>query len=181
MTSIRNPNLVTYILMPLLWIVASASCANPVNQFIPNAAQYYSVPVDALKAIALTESGRTIKQHYQPWPWTLNIEGKAYRFSSRTATWKALRLALAAGRESVDIGPMQINWKAHSRLLKSPWQALDVQFNIYVGAYILATQYKRSKNWWTAIGHYHSRTPRLARAYRKRVAKQLVKLKRLRA
>ena len=49
---------------------------------IPNGyhkiANYYHIPASVLYAAALTESGKTInKGLFRPWPWTLNVAGKA--------------------------------------------------------------------------------------------------------
>lgn len=134
-------------------------------------AREYDVPPSLLFAIAVTESGRTTPGgRMLPWPWTLNVDGRAFYYRSREEASSALRKFLKAGH-SPDVGLMQVNWRYHGEKLGDPSQALDPWLNLRAGALILREAYEATGDWWQAVGRYHSATPRLAEAYRKRVAR----------
>ncbi len=142
-----------------------------VSSVFSTVANEYQLSAKLLYAMALTESGRTTQRGFRPWPWTLNIDGRAYRYNSRLEVYRALRDALLVRpTQYVDVGPMQISWNYHHKLLINPWTALEPTYNIRVGAYILADEIQRAGDVWTGVGHYHSpQRPALAQAYRKRV------------
>lgn len=58
-------------------------------------ARQENVPAEALYSLALTESSWTLPAHHpqageiHPWPWTLNVAGKGYRYPTRQAAWQA--------------------------------------------------------------------------------------------
>ena len=125
-------------------------------------------------AIALAESGRAVAQRgsIRPWPWTLNVHGEGRYYASRSAATKALYEAIAAGRVSVDIGPMQVNWRYHGAAFPSLDAALDPYRNLSVAAAILARCYRQRREWWAAVGCYHApNNPSRAARYRARVKK----------
>ncbi len=132
-------------------------------------AREYQVPAGILFAIALTESGRAAGDgRFLPWPWALNLEGKALYFSNRAEADARLQELVGAGR-TPDIGLMQVNWKYHRSKLGDPEQAFDPWLNLRAGARVLRQEYEATGDWWQAVGRYHSRTPARARAYRQRV------------
>lgn len=119
------------------------------------------------------------------WPWTLNIKGKGYYFSTKEKAYKAIIAARKQGIESIDIGLMQVNWHWNKDKLKTPWQALDPKYNITVAAHILRKCYDKKRNWWQCAGDYHTGgnyTPKSdpkravrAQKYRKRVYNNLAR------
>lgn len=131
-------------------------------------ADEYSVPQSLLYAIALTESGRPTGSVTLPWPWALNVNGQSRWYGSRAEALVDLEQLLAAG-ETPDIGLMQVCWKYHKRKLSQASLALDPWLNLRAGAAVLAEEYRATGDWWQAVGRYHSRTPKLAKAYRTRV------------
>ncbi len=139
------------------------------------------VPPSVLYAVALTESGRPkIPEGIdRPWPWTLNVGGRGYFFDSRQAAWQALRDWLRAGKSSIDVGLMQVNWRYHKDRLGTPWQALDPYHNLRVGAAILRECFHSRRDWWASVGCYHAPTdPRRANRYRHRVVSRWQRLMR---
>ncbi|MCP4966485.1 MAG: lytic transglycosylase domain-containing protein, partial [bacterium] len=116
------------------------------------------IPHTLLYAMALTESGKQIEPAggYRPWPWTLNLAGQGYFYSSRSAAWKALTGWISEGKRSIDIGLMQVNWRYHQDRLGTTWQALDPYHNLRVGAAILQACYQIRQDWWSSVGCYHS-------------------------
>ncbi len=138
-----------------------------------SAARAHGVPADIFYAVALTESGKIVDgfRTRRPWPWTLNVGGKGYFYASREDAHRALQGFLAQGKRSIDIGLMQVNWRWHRDKLGDPWQALDPDHNLQVGARILASCYREGRDRWDAVGCYHApNNPSTARRYRKYVA-----------
>ena len=59
----------------------------------------------------------------------------------------------------------------HRDKLGDPWQALDPDHNLQVGARILATCYRERRDRWDAVGCYHAPNNRkFANRYRRNVA-----------
>lgn len=142
-------------------------------------AKKYQVPVKVYYAMLTQESGLTTKHGFKPWPWTLNIAGKSKRYKTRRAAYHALKQAINNGIKLVDIGAGQVNWHYHKDKLGGLWQSLEPYHNLKVAALILRQQYERSgkKNWWVAVGRYHSpgqKPKQLARAkdYERRVKRR---------
>lgn len=130
------------------------------------------IPYTVLYAVALTESGKQVRssREYRPWPWTLNVAGEGHFYATRIEAWQALRAWLKRGRRSIDIGPMQVNWRYHQERLGTPWQALDPYHNLRVGAEILQECYISNRDWWISVGCYHApASPQKAGKYRQRV------------
>ena len=130
------------------------------------------IPDDVLYAVALTESGKSMKTagEYRPWPWTLNVAGRGYFFESRLSAWQALTAWLEQGERVIDIGLMQVNWRYHEERLGTPWQALEPYHNLRVGAGILQACYSQRQDWWESVGCYHApANPDRADRYRRRV------------
>jgi Transglycosylase SLT domain len=130
------------------------------------------IPESVLYAVALTESGKSMKTagDYRPWPWTLNVAGRGYFFDSRLKAWQALTAWLEQGERVIDIGLMQVNWRYHAERLGTPWQALDPYHNLRVGAGILQACYSQRQDWWESVGCYHApANPERADRYRRRV------------
>ena len=137
------------------------------------------IPASVLYAVALTESGKQVDQRegYRPWPWTLNVAGRGYYFTSRLDAWRALTGWLEAGKRSIDIGLMQVNWRYHQDRLGTPWQALEPYHNLRVGAEILQACYQSRQDWWASVGCYHApMNPQRADQYRRRVVSRWQRL-----
>lgn len=121
-----------------------------------------------LFAIALTESGRSDDEGgIKPWPWTLNVEGKAIFAASKN---EAVALIEAYRGRSVDIGLLQVNTRWHGHRVDDPKLLLDPKINLTVGARILKEALDESPGDLTAgIGRYHSAQPRRANRYARTV------------
>ena len=155
----------------ILWATAGWASGGVPAGYRTVAAEY-GVPASILYAVALAESGTVVDaiRKIRPWPWTLNVSGQGRFFPSRQAASAALQVELADGRESVDIGLMQINWRYHKARLVSPTRALDPYHNLRVAAEILRDCYQRRGDWWEAVGCYHAPSnTRHAARYQRRV------------
>lgn len=139
----------------------------------------HGIPPSILYAVAKTESNyRLVNGADRPWPWTLNVQGRPERYSTRRAAYGALKRYLNRGISRIDIGLMQVNWHYHHTKLGSPWQALAPYHNLRIGSRILTTQYAGTHDWLTAVGRYHAPgNPKRAKIYRQRVAKHLRRIR----
>ena len=138
-----------------------------------SAARAHGIPADILYAVALTESGKVVDRFRssRPWPWTLNVGGKGYFYASREDAHRAFLHFLEQGKRSIDIGLMQVNWRWHRDELGDPWQALDPDLNLQVGARILGSCYRDRRDRWDAVGCYHApNNPSVASRYSEKVA-----------
>ena len=85
----------------------------------------YDVPAGILFSIAMTESGRQGKDGQTlPYPWTMNVDGKAFYLASKQEADAHLERLLALGKQP-DIGLMQVNWRYHQHKLGNIRQAFE--------------------------------------------------------
>ena len=121
-----------------------------------------------LYAVALTESGRASTEgRIAPWPWTLNIDGRAHFAETREAA--ATLLAKHRGK-SVDIGLLQVNTRWHGHRITDVAALLDPAVNLEIGAAILEEALGSAPGDLSAgIGRYHSSRSEHARPYARTV------------
>lgn len=123
-------------------------------------ANEFRMPAPLLYGIALQESvmwfGEPRTRRPLPWPWTLNIAGTPTRLRTRDDAEQRLHDSLRRGVDSVDVGPMGINWRYHQQRLLSVERALDPYWNLRVGAGLLAEHFARCGSWPEAVGRYHA-------------------------
>ncbi|WHS57675.1 lytic transglycosylase [Pseudomonas sp. G2-4] len=114
------------------------------------------IPSTVLFAIALQESGIRVHGRLLPWPWTLNIAGIPYRFTTRAAACDALLQTLARhNAKRVDVGLGQTNLGFHEQRFSSPCEALDPYRNLAVTAALLQEHHAATGDWVSAAGRYH--------------------------
>ncbi len=130
------------------------------TQQFPLQEQQNNIPTHLLAAIATTESGRYHEGLGMsvPWPWTINVEGKGYYFDSKAEAIAQTRNLMAQGRESIDVGCMQVNLKHHPKAFASLEQAFDPVTNVAYAAKFLRENYASDRDWIKATAAYHSRT-----------------------
>ncbi|RMP45689.1 hypothetical protein ALO95_200377 [Pseudomonas syringae pv. antirrhini] len=120
------------------------------------AAYTAGIPSPVLFSVALQESGMPIRGKLLPWPWTLNVAGKGYRFANRGAACTALLIAIhEAGAKRVDAGLGQVNIGWNGDRFSTPCEALDPHKNLAVAAAILKERYAEYGDWTEAAGRYH--------------------------
>lgn len=155
----------------LLWCCSPcAYAAVKYNSVCMKAVKYISkrkrVPLDVLGAVALTETGVKRGKNYLPWPWAINVEGKGYLFKDKQSAILATLKHIAQGKDSIDIGCMQMNWKWHHKKFgSSVVHAFDPYKNVEIAANYLKEHFSIYKNWTRAIGRYHSGTQAYAKTY----------------
>lgn len=120
-------------------------------------AQAAGIPPQLLYAVAQTESITQLQIGHYPWPWTLNVAGKALRFETRSQACEALHRAInEQGVYAVDVGLTQQNWGYIGRFrFREPCDALHPIHNLRSAASLLRQYYQRTGNWITAAGLYH--------------------------
>ncbi|MCR2507025.1 transglycosylase SLT domain-containing protein, partial [Salmonella enterica] len=93
----------------------------------------------------------------RPWPWTINVAGKGYRYASRLEAWRALQVFMSRySLKRIDVGLAQVNlgWNGHHFV--STWAAFDPYTNLNAAASILRECWERKPgSWLDAAGCYH--------------------------
>jgi soluble lytic murein transglycosylase-like protein len=155
-----------------------AVASPPISRTIPSAyyraAQDARVPPSLLFALALQESGTSLRGRLVPWPWTLNVAGDPARYATRRDACAALVKALRTSSGPVDVGLGQINVRFHRDRVRAPCELLDPYRNLSIAASILREQYRPGEPWSLAVGRYHRPAGGApARRYRRSVERRL--------
>lgn len=129
------------------------------------------LPINLLRAISLTESGRWFDSMGKSvtWPWTINVKGQGYYYDNKAETIAAIKEFQKKGIKSIDVGCMQINLKYHPEAFDSLEEALDPKYNVQYAAEFISKNKERTGYWMLAIGNYHSRHTSRNRPYIKKV------------
>jgi len=140
------------------------------------ASQQSGVPIDVMRAISLTETGRTIDGTFRAWPWAVNMEGDDAWFDDRISATQYALAAYDRGARSFDVGCFQINFKWHGQHFASIEEMFDPLLNARYAARLLTELYAEKGDWIAAAGAYHSRTPEFANRYSARFQRILASL-----
>jgi hypothetical protein len=132
------------------------------KRLIPVIAKEVEVPSSLLLAISFVESGFH--------PYVLNHDGESLSFSSAVQSLDYAQTQIAQGNTNIDIGCMQINWKAHQHKFDSPRELLVPTTNIRYAAKFLKTLYKEFGSWSKAVSAYHSRNKAKSKSYLIKIA-----------
>lgn len=134
---------------------------------ISRAERKYGIPAKLLHAIAATETGRKHQATGRkiPWPWSVNVEGRPYLYSTKLEAVRAVEAFQKEGRTSIDVGCMQVNLRHHPTAFANVSQAFEPSYNVDYAARFLRSNYDETKVWRDAVGKYHSRTPGYAARY----------------
>lgn len=135
------------------------------------AAAERGMPADVLYTITLTETGRQRDGRLQPWPWTVNMEGRGFWFDTREEALAYVQERFDQGARSFDVGCFQINYKWHHQHFESIEQMFDPMANARYAARFMSELYDETADWTRAAGAYHSRNETYASRYRARFAR----------
>lgn len=130
-----------------------------------SASRQTGVPLSVLHALTRTETGRTRNGRYEPWPWTVNMEGVGTWFPDPDSALSHVFEHIKRGARSFDVGCFQINHKWHGGAFSSVQEMFDPEKNALYAARFLSALHDEFGDWMKAVGAYHSRTPELARRY----------------
>jgi soluble lytic murein transglycosylase-like protein len=136
----------------------------------------HGIPADLLLAIGLQEAGIGYQGSMTIWPWSLNVDGKGYRFDTRAEAESFLARELEQGRQSIDVGCLQINLRWHPGAFPSPAAGFDPERNADYAARFLRALYHDTGDWLEAAGRYHSATTELKETYLAGVERHLSRL-----
>lgn len=162
----------------LIWGAAAPARAGATmcDAAAAQAAQATGVPLDVLRAIARTETGRARNGQLEPWPWTVNVEGRGEWFDSAAAALAHARAAQARGAQSFDLGCFQLNHRWHGAAFASLEAMIDPAANALYAARFLRDLHAETGSWNAAAAAYHSRTPVHANRYLARFTRILAGL-----
>ncbi|MBO9395424.1 transglycosylase SLT domain-containing protein [Shimia sp. R9_2] len=134
------------------------------------------VPLDVLRAITRTETGRAKNGVLTPWPWTVNMEGKGVWFNSQREALSYVQKNFAAGARSFDVGCFQLNYRWHGQHFTDVTHMFQPIANARYAADFLSRLYAEMQNWDDAAAAYHSRTPKYAEKYKARFKRIMANL-----
>lgn len=142
---------------------AAAASAEICDAAASSASREMNVPLNVLRAVTRTETGRG--SDLRPWPWAVNMEGKGHWFETEGAARAFVFKHFKRGARKFDIGCFQINYKWHGHSFQSIEQMFDPIENARYAAQFLADLHAETGSWALAAGAYHSRTPKHAKDY----------------
>lgn len=152
--------------------ITSVSAAIPPDRICDQAAaiaaRAHQVPLDVMRAITRTETGRGGEGGLHPWPWTVNMEGAGRWFDNREQARAFAYKHFDRGARSFDVGCFQINYKWHGTAFRTIDEMFDPVLNAKYAARFLKELFSEYGDWTRAAGAYHSRTPHYARIYEAR-------------
>jgi hypothetical protein len=143
--------------------ISKASC----TQAATAAGMAAGLPKNLLLAIGMVESGWTnpATGTRAPWPYSVNTDGKGYRFPNAQAAIDFVRLARASGARAIDVGCFQIDLQDHPDAFATLGQAFDPNTNAAYAAGFLNRLHAKLGTWNAAIAGYHSQTPSIGLPY----------------
>lgn len=136
------------------------------------ASTQHGVPLNLMRAITRVETARQDR----PDPWAVNVADQGFRFESGHSARTFVEALVRGGKDSVDIGCFQINYRWHGQHFASVGQMFLPNANADYAARFLKELHAETGNWLLAAGRYHSQTERHAKLYRAKVAKVLKRL-----
>lgn len=154
-----------FILNSVSGAVASGDPAAACDRAASRIAKETTVPLDVLRAITRTETGRSSGRELRPWPWTVNMEGQSVWFDTEAQAQLYVLRHFRAGARSFDVGCFQINYKWHGHAFTSIEQMFDPMINARYAARYLTQLFGAHGDWNKAVGAYHSKTQKYAQRY----------------
>jgi len=101
-------------------------------------------------APTLTETGRKSGGRMRPFPWAINREGKGYWFKSREEALAFAEDSVRQGRQSFDVGCVQINYRWHGHAFPSLNDMFDPEWTATYAGQFLRTLYEERGDWSAA-------------------------------
>ncbi len=163
------------IILPLLFVLAGPAFASVDPATFCDAAATVAadgsgVPVDVLRALTRTETGRASGGVLRPWPWAVNQAGEGTWFATKDEMLRHIDDLISAGVTNFDVGCFQLNYRWHGNRFASLPDMADPDQNARYAAAFLASKFVASGDWALAAAAYHSATPAYATRYLARFA-----------
>lgn len=139
----------------------------------------YAIKNHLLETIASVETGLWDyeAQKFVSWPWSINVNGKGYRFDSKDEAVAEVKHLQKQGITSIDVGCMQISLKFHGKSFKSVEEAFDPDANVEYSAKFLKKLYDKTGSWKSAAMAYHSKVRHRAEIYKAKLLKRFDEIK----
>ena len=122
------------------------------------AAYESGVPLSVLQALTRTETGRKANGEVEPWPWTVNMEGRGVWVENRNEALLFVYDHFRTGARSFDVGCYQIRYRWHGANVSSIEERFKPLENARYAALFLRSLFNERGNWNDAAGAFHSRT-----------------------
>ena len=116
----------------------------------------YSLPHGLVKAVLLTESGRSYQGALRAWPWSVQAQGRTRFLASKTQAIAFVKSLQKRGIRNIDVGCMQINLHYHPHFAKNITQAFCPKANVVYGVKLLRHLYEKTGSWVWAVKSYHA-------------------------
>ncbi|RED52354.1 transglycosylase SLT domain-containing protein [Aestuariispira insulae] len=153
---------------------------------IRGAEKMMGIPPHMLHAVALTESGKMVRQEGESgterklsaWPWTVMAEGRGRYLPNKAAAIAEVKALQAKGIRNIDVGCMQVNLGYHGKAFNSLEEAFTPNHNVAYAAAFLARLKQERHSWNRAVGYYHSSDKKRGHAYRMKVIRLWKQLER---
>lgn len=131
----------------------------------------YNIKDHLLQTISSVETGLWSydKEKFISWPWTINVNGRGYRFDTKEEAIAKVKELQAKGVKSIDVGCMQINLKYHKDAFADLEEAFDPDKNVEYSAKFLTKLYKNRGSWQKAAMAYHSKVPSRGLRYKNKL------------
>ncbi|MEM9968405.1 MAG: lytic transglycosylase domain-containing protein [Pseudomonadota bacterium] len=127
------------------------------DRAIEKIASETAVPIDVLRAVARVDSVRPRTEMLKPWPWTVNMEGRAVWFDTAEQAQVFVFRHFMTGARSFDIGCFQINYRWHAQAFSSIEEMFDPLINARFAAEFLVALKTELGDWPQATGAFHSK------------------------
>lgn len=139
----------------------------------------YNIKDNLLQTISSVETGNWSYEEgrFVSWPWTINVNGKGYRFKTKDEAIAKVKQLQAEGIESIDVGCMQVNLKYHKKAFADLDDAFNPDTNMEYGAKFLNRLYKKQGSWQKAAMAYHSKVPARGLSYKNRLISRFEQIK----
>ena len=139
----------------------------------------YYIKDHLLQTISSVETGNWNYEEgrFVSWPWTINVNGKGYRFKTKEAAIAKVKQLQSEGVESIDVGCMQVNLKYHKKAFASLDDAFNPDKNMEYGAKFLSKLYKKQGSWQKAAMAYHSKVPARGLRYKNKLLSRFEQIK----
>ena len=163
------------------WAEPSAPRSRNCEEAIERVERLLGIPPGLLLAVGRVEAGLGTGGPPRVWAWTINAAGRPMRFGSRRYAVSTVRVLIAQGVRSIDVGCVQVNLKHHPQAFETLDEAFDPDINVAYGARFLLQLYARTGSWDEAVGRYHAGDAGPAerkRGYACSVYRQFVRLRR---
>lgn len=160
-----------YAVFLFLILIPCTCLSNICRPHIAQAEKNIRAPKDLLYSVAIVESGRKNKatKKVEPYPWTINVNGKDTFFPTKEAAVDGVKKLQKQGVKSIDVGCMQVNLHHHKKAFKTIEDAFDPQTNVAYAAKFMGNLRKELKSWSRAVAHYHSKNRKHHIKYQRKV------------